>query len=71
MTKSLEDYAKEIKRKECSCGAKLNIKPTNIQHYDHSNGYEVKDFEKKQWLYVHCGNCEYDWAIWKLGVPLP
>lgn len=39
-----------------------------IEHYDHSGGWPVKGFEKKQWLYRTCNRCGYQWAIWKLGV---
>lgn len=52
MAQTLEEYCNQIKQKRCPCGAGLdNIKPENIQHYDHPCGYEVKGYEKKQWLY--------------------
>lgn len=39
-----------------------------IEHYDHSGGWVVAGFEKKQWLYKTCQKCMYQWALWKLGV---
>ena len=24
----------------------------------------------RQWVYIHCPKCGYDWALWKLGMQL-
>lgn len=37
-----------------------------VCRYDHDGGIMVKDFPVKQWVYVHCRKCGYDWALWKL-----
>lgn len=41
----------------------------HLEYYDHDGGWTVRSFDKKQWLYLHCPRCNYDWAIWKLGYP--
>lgn len=41
----------------------------NLQHYTHSGGWPLEGSFAKQWIYIHCSNCKYDWAISKLGVP--
>ena len=61
-----QNYWEDIKKLECSCGADLTGQP--IKQYPHSEGWTVQGFEEKQWLYVTCPKCGYDWAIWKLGV---
>lgn len=68
MPKDLGEYANLITRKNCSCGATLQTSAWNIQHYCHEGGWKVKGFNEKQWLYIHCNECGYDWALWKLGV---
>lgn len=68
MTKNtLGDYRRQITRTKCDCGFEgLDTLP--IESYDHSGGWEVEGFQSKQWLYIHCPKCDYDWALWKLGV---
>jgi len=67
---TLEDYRKQITRDECDggCGFK-GLKGLPIEHYDHDGGWPVEGFKEKQWLYVTCPKCGYQWALWKLGVP--
>ena len=65
---TLEDYRKQIKRKEChycNCST-LNKEP--ISMYPHDAGWPVSG-PVKQWLYIQCPECGYPWALWKLGVP--
>jgi len=64
----LEDFSKLIITDRCSCGFK-GLSKLPIEHYDHSGGWKVDGFLKRQWLYVTCPKCEYQWALWKLGVP--
>lgn len=62
---TLEHYKKLIKRNSCNwCGANLKNQP--IGHYPHKGGLAVADFEEKQWLYITCPQCSYQWALWKL-----
>ncbi len=39
-----------------------------LEYYDHDGGYPVKGFKEKQWLYVTCPKCGYQWSLKKLGV---
>ncbi|MBI2624843.1 MAG: hypothetical protein HYW70_00690 [Candidatus Nealsonbacteria bacterium] len=36
---------------------------------NHDGGWEVKGFDKKQWLYYQCKKCGYQTSFDKLGVP--
>lgn len=67
---TLEDYARMIKEEERKCrwcGAKLNT--DKIEMYPRSDGWTVDGLASKQWLYVTCEECRYNWALWELGVP--
>jgi len=55
----------EIKNKCCWCGSPLHAQ--DLKRYPHGDGWTV-DGEGKQWLYIPCRKCGYEWAIWKLGV---
>jgi len=67
--KSLDDYAEMVEGTKCKwCGKVFIVEGSDIDYYDHSDGWTVKGFSKKQWLSVHCETCEYDWSLWKLGV---
>jgi len=60
------DYAKLLREKRCpGCEKPLS---QSIQHYNNTGGWEVKGFQVRQWLYVNCPTCKYDWALWKLGI---
>lgn len=68
MVLSLQEYKKLIEGKTCRwCGTELT---GELNYYKHDNGWEVAEFDNRQWLYVTCPNskCQYDWALWKLGV---
>lgn len=72
---TLEWYRGLIKRKDCDCNHwKRSKKPMPdlstlpIEHYDHDGGWPVLGFKERQWLYVTCPRCGYQWALWKLGV---
>ena len=45
--------------------------PAKVDVYDHSDGWYVDGFDKKQWLSVQCPKCHYDWSLNKLGIPRP
>jgi hypothetical protein len=50
-----------------TCGwCQTDLSGVPIEHYDHDGGYEVPGYEKKQWLYITCPKCHYQWALWKL-----
>jgi hypothetical protein len=40
-----------------------------IQAYPHDGGWKVKGSPGLWWVYIVCPECEYEWAIYKLGVP--
>ena len=65
---TLNDYRKQIQEDKCSCGFE-GLKDLPIEHYPHSAGWIIDGFAEKQWLYVTCPECGYQWALWKLGVP--
>ena len=39
-----------------------------ISHYPHPEGWDVKGHGNKLWLFIVCPQCNYQWALWKLGV---
>ena len=47
-----------------TCGQPFNI--GDIRCYPHEGGIKVKGYKDKQWVYMHCRNCGYDNALWKL-----
>ena len=49
------------------CNAEL---PRQLKSYPHPNGWRVKGLSERVWLYVECKKCGYQWALWKLGVPM-
>ena len=56
---------------KCSCGANLGAEGI-IKWYPHNGGWLVdavkdkSDDPTRQWVYIHCQRCGYDWALWKL-----
>lgn len=64
---TLDNYQKQIKRTQCTCGYD-SLKNLPIEYYPHDGGWLVQNFKEKQWLFVTCPRCEYQWALWKLGV---
>lgn len=60
-------FLAQIKYFTCRwCGGALKGEP--ISYYEHEGGWQVKDLKEKQWLYIVCPDCGYQWALWKLGV---
>lgn len=64
----LEDYANKVKGRICVGCRRFFPSPVKIEHYDHSGGWIVEGFSERQWLYVVCPSCEYQNALWKLGI---
>ena len=64
----IECKRKQIGRLKCTCGE--TIDEDNIEMYPHNNGMEIEGMEKRQWIYIHCPSCGYDWALWKLKMGL-
>ena len=71
---TLEWYRGQITQKTCDCKTRMELKaPVDlshlpIEHYDHDGGWRVLGFKERQWLYITCPKCSYQWALWKLGV---
>lgn len=65
----LEEYVEQITREKCTCGHPIPKSVHAISMYPHEGGWPVEGMDKKQWLYIHCQKCGYEWALWKLGVP--
>ena len=58
----------QLKTKRCkSCNQRFSTL-SQIFHYQHSSGWIVPGYEKKQWLYIKCANCGEEISLWKLGV---
>ena len=60
-------YQRQLKGKRCRwCDTRIENQP--LQSYEHHGGYQVEGFEQKQWLYVTCPKCKYQWSAVKLGI---
>ena len=66
---SMDRYTKQITKTRCTCGAELPTDGANLEAYAHDGGWPLDGLPGKWWLYVVCPECEYQWALWKLGVP--
>jgi len=67
---TIPEYRLQIRTDKCRWCAEGLIR-LEIQSYDHANGWPTDGFKKKQWLYIECPGCEYQWSLWKLGVAKP
>jgi len=63
---NLEAFRRQITRTTCTCGFE-GLDKLPIEYYPHDGGWDI-GYKRKQWLYVTCPDCEYQWALWKLGV---
>ena len=64
--KSLTAYRQSIRRVRCKWCGYYGLQNEPFQFYDHDGGEKVNGFDKKQWLYIECPNCQYQWSLWKL-----
>lgn len=62
----IQELARKIYEKKPSCSCGKTLESYNLEHYLHEGGEQVKGYEKPQWLYIHCDNCGYDMALWKI-----
>ncbi len=65
----MEGYADQVTQKGCTCGATLPTRGCNLEAYAHPDGWVLDGLPGKWWLYIVCPECNYQWALWKLGVP--
>ena len=53
-----------LQRQVVRCGfCRTEYNVNDIRSYDHTSGWTIEGFKETQWLYFHCHNCGYDWAI--------
>lgn len=65
---TVEEIRAQMTVTTCShCGFE-GIDKEEIKAYDHDNGWQLFGHSKRQWLWVDCPGCKYEWALWKLGV---
>lgn len=63
----LDTLVAEMKVHTCPCcGEGLHF--DHVDMYDHKYGWGVTPEIPKQWLSVHCPDCDYDISFDKLGV---
>lgn len=65
----LEEYYKQIKIDTCKWCDYSPLSSETIKCYEHEGGWIVDGFTKRMWLFITCPKCDYEWALWKLGVP--
>jgi len=41
----------------------------HVEYYPHEGGWNVEGYDTRLWLSKHCSKCDYDWSLWKIGVP--
>lgn len=64
---SLGEISDKIDRAEIRCHfCEARLLGSAVESYGHDGGIEVVGFREKQWVYVHCVKCHYDWALWKI-----
>ena len=64
----IEDYRNKIRIGQCRFCEFEGLNNEEIKAYDHLGGYKVDGFKKRQWLFIVCPQCQYEFALWKLGV---
>lgn len=66
---TLKEYREAIEGQRCRfCGTPLT---RGIEGYPHEDGWRVRGYSERQWLYTTCPNprCHYQWALSYLGIP--
>lgn len=48
----------------CTCGKKLGARFADM--YEHDGGIDVPTEDTKQWVYVTCQRCQYQWSWTKI-----
>jgi len=64
---NLEQHRAQITMVDCRWCLRENIKDEPIEMDDHENGWRVLRKSKRQWLWITCPGCNYQWALWKMG----
>ena len=66
--RDLDDYQEELDQLDPTCKHCDTELDGTIDNFDHPGGYAVEGHETKQWLYIECTGCSYQWALGKLGI---
>lgn len=51
-------------RSRCHCGR--DLRGDEVLGYPHDAGWMTND--GRMWLFIHCPECGYEMALWKMGV---
>ena len=51
---------------KCTCRRNPKLLTSNIDMYEHDGGIDVPNEDTKQWVYVTCELCEYQWSFTKI-----
>jgi len=66
---SLDEIVKAVIGKKCvNCGQKFELGNFEIGMYPHENGQYIVGLNKTLWVYIRCLNCDFQNALWKLGL---
>lgn len=74
MAKTLIEYQSDLKDKDCQWCRKTHSKESVlfkgllVEYYPHDGGYQIEGVQGRQWLYVTCPKCQYQWSFKKLGI---
>lgn len=65
---TLTEIGRIVGEKELPCGfCDRVIQSGDVDCWGpHDGGIRVAGFSEKQWVFFHCQECGYDWALWKL-----
>jgi len=64
---TIADYKRAISGKRCGfCEHPLT---GAIKRYPREDGWWVRGYHERQWLYTTCSKCNYQWSLKYLGVP--
>lgn len=66
---SIFQYRSRLSKSSCRWCGGTDLSKCAILSYDHPNGYAIAEIpDTRQWLYVECPKCEYQWSLQKLGI---
>lgn len=66
---TLKSYQERFIILESKCRwCNMDMSRAKIRYYNHPGGYLVDEMIEKQWLYIECPNCQYEWSFKKLGI---
>lgn len=65
---TLGQYSRMVAGPTCANCDKSLPHPARITASEHGSGWPVARFPKRQWLSVKCPHCNYESALWKLGI---